>query len=406
MPNQLAVGAGQNDAMKLNHNIHLGYCTNIHRGETWDETFASLQTHTLDVRRRVCPDDRYGIGLRLGYDAARELAQPQTLEMFRNWLEANDCYVFTINGFPYGKFHGTRVKEQVYLPDWTTEERVTYTNLLFDILAKIAPHDSGGSISTLPGSFKEFIDSQAQINAMTNNVARCAEHILTLREKTGKDLHLGVEPEPLCWFETTDETIEFLSQLPEEFRDVVGVNYDTCHLAVEFEDASESLIKFSDAGIRLSKLHLSSALRLAPTADARERLAEFAEDVYFHQVIERQRTGKLVRYRDLQDALDAAAKEPAAVGDEWRIHFHVPVHAQPELLFDDTRSQITGVLDTLRGEPNLCQHMEIETYTWEVLPPHLRTQNVVDQLVNEYDWCLEELRKRDLAAASAATAAS
>ncbi|MGK0188994.1 MAG: sugar phosphate isomerase/epimerase [Verrucomicrobiales bacterium] len=388
--------------MRLNHNIHLGYCTNIHRGETWDETFANLNTHTLAVRNRVCPDAPYGIGLRLGYDAARELAQPRKLEAFREWLQQQDCYVFTINGFPYGQFHGTRVKEQVYLPDWTSDERVTYTNLLFDILAEIAPEDSGGSVSTVPGSFKEFIQSAAQVDAMRANVTRCAEHIAQLRERTGKDLHLGMEPEPLCWFETTDETIDFLAPLDASVREIVGVNYDTCHLAVEFEDAAVSLCKLRDAGLRISKLHLSSALRLNPLPDALKRLSAFAEDVYFHQVIERcpqpdGQPAQLVRYRDLADALKQAADAPDKVGDEWRVHFHVPVHAQPELLFGDTRGQISGVLDVLEKQPSLCRHMEIETYTWEVLPPELRSTNVVDQLVNEYDWCLAEMRQRGLA---------
>ena len=387
--------------MRLNHNIHLGYCTNIHRGESWEETFASLNTHTLAVRNRVCPDRAYGIGLRLGFEAATELSRPAQLRAFQKWLGDNDCYVFTINGFPYGQFHGTRVKGQVYLPDWTTDERVEYTNLLFDILAEIAPEDSGGSVSTVPGSFKEFITSQQQVESMRANVIRCAEHIDALRQRSGKDLHLGMEPEPLCWFETTDETIEFLAPLDSATREVVGVNYDTCHLAVEFEDAAMSLRKLHDAGLRVSKLHLSSALRLEPTPDALERLGAFTEDVYFHQVVERHPSAggqsRLVRYRDLPDALEAARIEPGAVGDEWRVHFHVPVHAQPELLFGDTRGQISGVLDVLQVQPSLCRHMEIETYTWEVLPKELRSANVVDQLVNEYHWCLSEMRARGLA---------
>lgn len=384
--------------MRLSHNIHLGYCTNIHRGETWEETFDSLRTHTLAVRRQVCPDAPYGIGLRLGHDAARELVRPGQLRAFQDWLRRNDCYVFTINGFPYGRFHGARVKEQVYLPDWTSSERLAYTNLLFEILAEIAPEECGGSVSTLPGSFKEFGLSESQVEVMRDNVTRCAEHVATLRERTGKDLHLGMEPEPLCQFETTEETIQFLAPLDPATRAIVGVNYDTCHLAIEFEDATESLRLLREAGIRVSKLHLSSALRLKPTPEALDHLGAFADNVYFHQVIERHLpSGKLTRYRDLEDALAGAASAPGEVGDEWRVHFHVPVHAQPDLLFGDTRGQICGVLDVLAREPALCGHLEIETYTWEVLPPALRSASVVDQLVSEYRWCLNELQCRRLA---------
>src|SRR5215203_4239198 len=183
--------------MKLKHDLHLAYCTNIHRGESWVQTFDTLKQHTLAVRDHVSKGEPYAIGLRLGADAARELSEPETLANFRRWLDRENCYVFTINGFPYGKFHGTRVKEQVYAPDWTTIERVEYTNLLFNLLAEIVPAGLEGSVSTVPGSYKEFITSSDQVSAMHNNVWRTVEHVARLMDRTGKTLHLGVEPEPL-----------------------------------------------------------------------------------------------------------------------------------------------------------------------------------------------------------------
>jgi len=158
------------------------------------------------------------------------------LQNFRRWLDRENCYVFTINGFPYGKFHGTRVKEHVYTPDWTTTERVAYTNLLFNLLAEIVPFGIEGSVSTVPGSFKEFITSGEQVQAMRDNVWRCVEHIARVSERCGKKLHLGLEPEPLCFLETSAETATFFEELRDEhpgdsrLREHLGVNYDTCHL--------------------------------------------------------------------------------------------------------------------------------------------------------------------------------
>src|ERR1041384_1795614 len=163
--------------MKLQHGLHLAYCTNIHRGEDWAETFASLEKYTLAVRDRVCPNAPYAIGLRLSDQAARELIEPVALAAFRQWLEKNNCYVFTINGFPYGKFHGTRVKEQVYAPDWTMNERVEYTNRLFNLLARLLPEGIDGSVSTVPCSFKPFIKTPEQERALRDNLWRCVEHI-------------------------------------------------------------------------------------------------------------------------------------------------------------------------------------------------------------------------------------
>ena len=142
--------------MKLKHGLHLAYCTNVHRGESWAQTFPMLEQHTLVVRQRIAAGQPYAIGLRLRYQAAIELAAPATFTAFRQWLDQHDCYVFTINGFPYGSFHGTRVKEQVYAPDWSTPERLAYTKLLFDLIAKLVPAGVAGSVSTVPGSFKAW----------------------------------------------------------------------------------------------------------------------------------------------------------------------------------------------------------------------------------------------------------
>lgn len=394
--------------MRLRHGIDLGYCTNIHRGETWGETFEGLRRYTDEVRKRVAPEERYGIGLRLGVDAARELAEDAgRREEFRSWMEDRNSYVFTINGFPYGTFHGSRVKEQVYVPDWTTRDRLEYTKLLFDLIVELSPEQESLSVSTLPGSFKEFVTETTRpgmVAAMQENLIECVDHIEQLREKTGKDLHLGMEPEPLGFFETSSETVAFFEELranaSADQRDRIdrnlGVNYDTCHLAIEYEEPEQAISNLRSAGIRISKIHLSSALRLTPGPEAVERLESFQDDVYLHQVVVRKGSEIVERFRDLPDALSWYAESPGEAGEEWRVHFHVPIHAQPEALFADTRDHITGVLAALGQDPGWCQHFEMETYTWEVLPEAIRARDVVDQLVSEYEWCLGEFRRNGL----------
>jgi len=390
--------------MELNHGIHLGYCTNIHRGETWEETWNRLDQHTMEVRRRVLPIDRaYGIGLRLGQRAAVELSSsPERLAEFQRWLERNHSYVFTINGFPYGAFHGTRVKEQVFKPDWSTQERLDYTCLLFDILAKLLPPGMSGSVSTLPGSHKTFGVGADEIERMFRNLKSCREHIEKVSEATGHDLHLGMEPEPLGLFETTGEAIKFfglyLDHHPtdKDFLRYIGINYDTCHLAIEYEDAGESLSRLVEHGVRVSKLHFSNALRLQPTPQNLARLAAYHEPVYFHQVISREGELPLRRFADLDRALEHAEKCPHEVGDEWRVHFHIPLHARPADGFGDTSDHLLGAMDWLAKYPARCQHIEMETYTWEVLPEVMRSASVEDQLVKEYEWCLAEMKKRGL----------
>ena len=305
--------------MKLKHGLHLAYSTNVHRGENWPETFAALQRHIPAVKRRVSPGRPFGIGLRLSNLAAEELSNPGRLREFQHWLARNDCHVFTMNGFPFGKFHGARVKDNVYRPDWTSPKRLAYTNRLFDLLAQLLPEGVEGSVSTLPGSFKEFIMRPAQGRQIRDSLWQCVEHIAEVSQRTGRTLHLGLEPEPLCLFENTEETIAFFQQMRSEHRKDprldrhLGVTYDACHFAVEFEEPAQAIGALRKNGIKISKLQLSSALKTRPTPAACRELAAFADNIYLHQVVAKSPAGRKV-YKDLGPALAAAPDAQARHG--------------------------------------------------------------------------------------------
>ncbi|MEY4917894.1 MAG: metabolite traffic protein EboE, partial [Verrucomicrobiota bacterium] len=244
------------------------------------------------------------------------------------------------------------------------------------------------------------------LRAIRQNIWRSVEHIARISEKTGRTLHLGLEPEPLCLLESSAETIHFFDHLraehphDERLDAHLGVNYDCCHFAVEFEEAHNALPALVNHGIKISKIHLSSALKVLPTAEAREELKKFSDEVYLHQVVARDESGNRTIFRDLPDALEFANRQ-SAIGnrqsEEWRIHFHVPLHAAAAPPFENTNDHLLGVLDLLAANPQLCSHLEMETYTWEVLPPELKSQSVVDQLAQEYDWTLAQLQARGLA---------
>ena len=378
--------------MQLDHHHHLAYCTNIPPAETWEETLNALQEHTLKVRDRVADSGTpYAIGLRLSALAARELLEGDRLPAFRDWLARENCYVFTINGFPYGAFHGTRVKENVYRPDWSTQDRLTYTCQLFEILAQLAPAGREGSVSTLPGSFKAFQADEALLFA---NLEACARHLDALSESSGLDLHLGLEPEPLGHFENTEDTLaffeRFLAQSSE--RDLllrrVGINYDTCHFAVEFDNCHQSLDAFRSAGLRISKVHLSNALAFdLDDPAAVEAIRRFDEPVYLHQLIANRKP--LLRFPDLPEVQPTAlANLPA--GTEARVHFHIPLYSEPATPLRSTKSHVSDLLAYRRQHPDFCSHFEIETYTWGVLPAELQ-KPIVDQIAEEYRWTLAQL---------------
>ena len=321
------------------------------------------------------------------------------LETFKGWLEAQNCYVFTINGFPYGSFHGTRVKEQVYCPDWREESRVAYTKQLFRMLVQLLPDGIAGSVSTVPLSFKPFLTLDDELSACIAHLHDMARFLAELSASCGHELHLGLEPEPLCTIETSAEAIAFFERLHQgadaelsaQISRHIGINYDTCHLAVEYEEAATALAALQAAGIRISKLHLSSALRLPNPAEHAELLAPFVEPTYLHQVVMAEQGQVRRRVADLDLALAEHQRDPHGCGDEWRVHFHVPLHAAPELPVMDTRDQLLAALEWLGENPGACHHLEMETYTWGVLPSAIKAGDVVDQLAREYEWTLMAL---------------
>jgi len=409
--------------------LHLTYCLNIHPGETWAESFAAIRDKALRVRELVAPVRPFGLGLRLSRLAAGQLAEPAALDAFKDFLARQDLYVFTINGFPYGRFHGAAVKEDVYRPDWQTDERRDYTNLLADILAKLGtlpifPKQAGvcseatggktgsvpsfaGSISTVPGSYRQWITSDEQMQTLVHRLAECAAHLAGIERQTGCRLTIGLEPEPDCLIETTDETIAFFEgpllthgvphlrssfgvcaiEAEQILRRHLGVCFDTCHLAVQFEDLSDSLRRLIQRGIVVSKIQLSAALR-APLNDATVRqLAAFCDPVYLHQIKTRGRDGRVHSYADLPPALEAPARSEEV---EARIHFHVPLFFEGEGELLSTSDSFTPefVDDLLRGA---SEHLEIETYTFNVLPKALRPADVTESIAKEYAWVLSSL---------------
>jgi sugar phosphate isomerase/epimerase len=398
--------------MKLNQlpgDVHLTYCTNIHAGESWRDIRASLDEHVPAIKSSVAPNQSMGIGLRLSGEAAAAAREPEALALFRDQLTKLGAYVFTINAFPFGPFHGVRVKEHVYLPDWRDRERVAFTANSAAVLAAILPDGVDGSISTVPGAFKPNGRSSEAIAAMADNLMMAVADLVDVERRTGKHIALALEPEPCCFLETTDESIGFFKDTlfkPETLdrlaavtgvsrqqaemllRRHLGICYDVCHGAVEYEDIVAALDRLIAAGIQIPKIQLSAAMRVpAMKKDLVAAVMRYNDGVYLHQSIVR-RDENLVRHVDLPDAV--AAFDDGQADGEWRIHCHVPVFLEDLGEISSTRGDLVTTLAALRQKTR-SSHLEVETYTWDVLPDKLRTGSKSADIAREIAFCRQEL---------------
>jgi hypothetical protein len=398
---------------------YLTYCTNIHAGESWSDHFAALQQNIPGIKKRISADRSFGIGLRLSHQASLQLQEKEALKGFQNWLKREDCYVFTMNGFPYGGFHHTKVKDQVHAPDWTTPERVSYTIRLFNILAELLPDEMEGGVSTSPLSYKYWHSASQQTEVFektTKNVLQVIEHLIRIKKKTGKLLHLDIEPEPDGLLESGPEFFDWYERylLPmgevylqkqltytaeqsvQAIKEHMQLCYDVCHFAVGYEEHASVIRQLREKKIKVGKIQISAALKAAMPPEQTKRepviqaFRQFNESTYLHQVVARQMDGSFKRYPDLPEALNDAGNTSTK---EWRSHFHVPLFIQDYGLLKSTQDDIRTVL-SIQSEQPFTNHLEVETYTWEVLPDALKVP-LSESIIREVGWVISYLNKAE-----------
>ena len=391
--------------------MHLTYCSNVHSGESLADLKAVLRNDVVAVRAAYHDlgggEASFPIGLRIAAEAASALSVPGQIENLRDLLACENLQVRTLNGFPYGAFHKTAVKSKVYEPDWSTQERLTYTNQLSDVMAAIVPSGEIASISTLPVTFKPWA-SEDRIDAAVDNLIAAAVHAQRLFDQHGMDITIAIEPEPCCYLETAHEAIEFFNKrlfaspalkrfsnetglfsaaAEEILRRRLSLCFDVCHGAVEFETPSQVMALLHGEGIRIAKIQLSAALKAKRIdGEMRARLAGLSEPVYLHQVVAR-RGGELIRYEDIPDAL---ADDRAGEDEEWRVHFHVPIFLDQ---LDGFYSTQDALLDAINAQKRFgyADHLEVETYTWSVLPKAHQADNLASAIARELTWAQKAL---------------
>jgi sugar phosphate isomerase/epimerase len=377
----------------------LCYCANVHPGETLADVVTSLRRFAGPVRRAIGAVEM-GIGLWLGRRALSEL-HAAGLDEMREALAADGLFVFTMNGFPYGNFQGEVVKREVYRPDAATDERREYLFGLAKALAILAPDDvSEATISTLPLGHRDEMTGE-RLERAARQLARLAADLARLGDRVGRPVRICLEPEPGCVIETTPQAVRFFTEtlpraaevegVPRDVLDAhLGLSFDTCHQAVLFESPAEAVRQLRDAGVRVGKVQLSSALVLGDPSSpqAREALARFDEPRFLHQVRARQDDGTAAGFDELRDASQLPTDR------EWRVHFHAPIYREIMGALSTSRRFLEEALAAFLRGPGPVPHLEVETYTWSVLPEGERPTDdygLVNGLASEMRFVLSRL---------------
>ncbi|MFC7532969.1 metabolite traffic protein EboE [Actinoplanes sp. GCM10030250] len=340
--------------------MHLSYCTNVHPAEDLAGIIAQLDTYALPIRRRL-DTGVLGLGLWLAAPVAAELAASAGLRRrLRRELDVRGLEVVTLNGFPYESFQAPVVKHAVYFPDWTSPQRLEYTLNLARVLTDLLPDSASyGSVSTLPLAWRTPWDA-TRAAAAFRHLDELARGLHRLAASTGRTVRVGFEPEPGCLIENTTQAAELLAGVDTRW---LGVCLDLAHLACAWEDPAAALARLRSAGVPVVKVQVSAALQADDPVAAGDVLRSYAEPRFLHQT--RPRSGPAAD--DLDEALDRQLPGP------WRIHYHVPLHAAPSAPLTSTIPVLREAVHELLTAPGpRCEHFDVETYTWGVLPPDQR----------------------------------
>ena len=328
--------------MRVGDDLHLTYCTNIHPAVGWEAVLASLRAHAPALKARLSPHAPFGIGLRLsGAESSRAAVRVGARALPRPGSTPRACTCFTINGFPHGTFHGQPVKADVHAPDWRTGERVAYTLRLAEILTALLPDGVDGTISTNPLSYGPWLDASGRA-AATRNLVRVGA------ELRGTRVALAIEPE-------ADGALANVSDLIAWWPDSLDatVCFDACHSAVAYEDPDEAARR---AGRRRDPRRQGAAVRGADGAGDRARRAARVRRPDLPA------PGHRARLRPHLAGPPRGARGDGG-GEEWRVHFHVPIFVERYGALQSTQAHLRRCIERVQ-----TSHLEIETYTWDVLP--------------------------------------
>jgi hypothetical protein len=352
----------------------LGYCTNVHSGDSFTEVISNLKTYASKVQQNL--QTPLGVGLWLSETVSREV----DIALLKDTLQQYNLKVFTLNGFPFSNFHQDIVQHNVYKPNWSKEARLDYTLRLAGILSSITTQKEAG-ISTLPLGWK---DDSFSNEDCAMQLTKCITALEAIEQQTGKCIHLDIETEPGCRLQRSNELCDFFASSfgdDEQARRYIRVCHDTCHAAVMREGAKSCIDNYKNAGLEIGKVQLSSAIEFE-IEENNEASFILGEQKYLHQTS--LKNAKEVLY--FENFTDVPSE--VSVGN-CRVHFHVPIHKRTFGELHTTQIDLQNSIPILKEAG--ATDWEVETYTWSVMPEELQEDELVASITKELAWASKQI---------------
>jgi len=367
------------------------YCGNVHPVVGLSDLEQYLDESTPSVQNHF--GAKFPLGLWLPKTAMQDALSEKGLASLRGRLETLETMPVTFNAFPMEVFHGTRVKELVYTPDWSTRERLDYTKSVAQLGVKLGMKSF--SISSLSGGFKPN-DKAEKVTQYLEHWLQWVDWARSLEENESVRVSLALEPEPFNTMEDESDAIQLWAKLREAakvkgiseeyLQRYLGLCFDTCHFSVRYVSLTEAWERLKQHSIPVHKIQVSVAPRWQASMGEESRMKFFnwEEPVYLHQSF-----AKVAGQRQSFLDLDLAKRYEGKV-EEWRTHFHVPIHFGHRE--DSTGFELIDFLNYLKMHETEIPVLEVETYSFNSMGEQWGEQTSLEQsIAKEMLWLQEQM---------------
>lgn len=370
--------------MKIKKLYKLTYCSNIFK----TNNLKKLSFNIKKYKEKFFKKYNLNVNICLSNNLIKNINK-KNLNSFREFYSIK---ITSINGFVYQNFHLKNIKENIYLPDWTSKNRFLFTKNILTYTDSIAKKKEKISISTLPISYIKWVNfflNPFIFYEATQNLKKLTMQI--------KKSHLDIEPEPFCLIESYSDFLKFKKNwiktlIIKKNEKSLTLCYDICHFSVIFEKQKIISKLITIDNLKIGKIQISIALKTIIhykhvfIKKLTKTLTKLKKSDFLHQSIIKNYS-KIEKFSDIYFFLK---KIHLFKNKELRIHCHIPLYKKKFKYFDSTYKDTFNSLNLIKKH-NLTKNIEIESYTYHIF---FKKFNYYKSIKKEYEKTIIYLLKK------------